>query len=105
MTAEHWVAIPDSRWYEISNHGNVRVVEHVVVRSNGSYQGERLNEHVSESCKERRLQSSMGKIPEMPNPPCGKRAEAKHRRTYYLCKQPYIETCYLTCTTSRQIPQ
>jgi len=35
MTAEHWVAIPDSRWYEISNHGNVRVVEHVVVRSNG----------------------------------------------------------------------
>jgi len=47
----------------------------------------------------------MGKILEMPNPPCGKRAEAKHRRTEYVCKQPYIETCYLTCTTSRQIPQ
>lgn len=36
MTAdEQWLPIPDSHWYEISNRGNIRTVDHVVVRSNG----------------------------------------------------------------------
>src|SRR5271169_5765829 len=35
MTAEEWLPIPDS-FYEISSRGNVRTVNHVVVRSNGA---------------------------------------------------------------------
>jgi hypothetical protein len=34
VTAEEWLPIPDS-FYEISSRGNVRTVNHVVVRSNG----------------------------------------------------------------------
>lgn len=36
MTAEHWLPIPGSDWYEISDRGNVRSVFHVVIRRNGS---------------------------------------------------------------------
>jgi NUMOD4 motif len=32
---EEWLPIPRSDWYEISNRGRVRSVDHVVVRSNG----------------------------------------------------------------------
>jgi NUMOD4 motif len=35
MTAERWEPIPDSD-SEISNHGNVRTVDHVTLRSNGA---------------------------------------------------------------------
>jgi NUMOD4 motif len=35
MTAEQWLRIPGSDWYEISNRARVRSVDHVVVRSNG----------------------------------------------------------------------
>jgi hypothetical protein len=35
MTAERWRPIPDSSFYEISSCGNVRTLNHVVVRSNG----------------------------------------------------------------------
>ena len=37
MTAnEQWLPIPDHAGYELSSHGNVRTVDHVVVRSNGT---------------------------------------------------------------------
>lgn len=35
MTAERWLPIPAHEGYEISDHGNVRTVNHLVVRSNG----------------------------------------------------------------------
>jgi hypothetical protein len=35
MTEERWRPIPDSDGYEISDRGNVRTVNHLVVRSNG----------------------------------------------------------------------
>lgn len=35
MTGERWLPIPDHAGYEISDHGNVRTVNHLVVRSNG----------------------------------------------------------------------
>jgi NUMOD4 motif len=36
MTAERWRPIPGSGWYEISSHGNVRTVDHITVRRDGS---------------------------------------------------------------------
>jgi hypothetical protein len=35
LAEERWLPIPDSSFYEISNHGNVRTVDHLVVRANG----------------------------------------------------------------------
>jgi hypothetical protein len=35
LADERWLPIPDSSFYEISSRGNVRTVDHVVVRSNG----------------------------------------------------------------------
>jgi hypothetical protein len=36
MTAERWLPIPGHAAYEISSHGRVRTVQHVVIRSNGT---------------------------------------------------------------------
>jgi hypothetical protein len=35
VTGERWLPIPGHEGYEISDHGNVRTVNHLVVRSNG----------------------------------------------------------------------
>jgi hypothetical protein len=38
MTKEHWLPVVGFKFYEVSDHGQVRSLERVVIRSNGSLQ-------------------------------------------------------------------